>query len=199
MVRPKSTDTPAREKILRVANDLFYKQGYHQTGTNQLIKEAGVSKASFYTNFPSKENLAIAYVKESTIRSIRFIQAQISQQTDPYQRYMAMFQSVRAYLEETNFRGCNFTNIAREFPDPTTPVRTEVIAFEKEYLALLLETVEALYASDPRHYAESRLSPKQVANRYYIILEGALTASANHHDEWPFDVAEAAIRELVQA
>ncbi|MHC5721945.1 MAG: TetR/AcrR family transcriptional regulator, partial [Nostoc sp.] len=35
-------------KILQTASRLFYEQGYHVTGINQVIAEAGVSKASFY-------------------------------------------------------------------------------------------------------------------------------------------------------
>ena len=77
MVRPKKTDPPAREKILSVANDLFFRQGYHQTGTNQLIDEADVSKATFYAHFPSKEDLAIAHVQDRAAVSIRYIREEL--------------------------------------------------------------------------------------------------------------------------
>ena len=48
-----------REKIIETANDLFYKQGYRATVVNQIIEEAGVSKPTFYSHFPSKEDLCL--------------------------------------------------------------------------------------------------------------------------------------------
>jgi AcrR family transcriptional regulator len=33
----------AKEKLLEVASDLFYRQGYNATGIQQIIDEAGVS------------------------------------------------------------------------------------------------------------------------------------------------------------
>lgn len=198
MPRPKKSDTPVREKILSVANDLFYLQGYHQTGTNQLIREAGVSKASFYDNFPSKKDLAVAYVEESALRSIQYIRGELDKKTDPFERYMVFAQSIHSFLKETDFRGCNFSNIAREFPDVKAPVRQKVIEFEMKYHALLRETVEALFASDPKRYRKLPLDVDQMTDRYYLLLEGAINASANFHDDWPLIAAEPAIRDLVQ-
>lgn len=54
----------ARERILDTAFDLFYRQGYFQTGINQIIEEAGVAKATFYNNFRSKEELCTEYLRE---------------------------------------------------------------------------------------------------------------------------------------
>src|SRR3990167_3717545 len=53
----------AKERILKTASDLFYRQGYRSTGTNEIIKKAGVAKASFFYHFPTKEALALAYLK----------------------------------------------------------------------------------------------------------------------------------------
>lgn len=51
-----------REKILRTAVRLFYRQGFPNTGINQIIEESGVAKASFYQWYPSKDDLARAYL-----------------------------------------------------------------------------------------------------------------------------------------
>ncbi|MFT6754704.1 MAG: AcrR family transcriptional regulator, partial [Urechidicola sp.] len=47
-----------KERIIATASDLFYNQGYNQTGINQIISEAGVAKASLYQHFRSKEDIA---------------------------------------------------------------------------------------------------------------------------------------------
>ena len=199
MARPKKTDTPARDKILRAASDLFFKQGYHQTGTNQLIGEAGVSKASFYTHFPSKEDLAVAYVCDSAANSLGMIRSALGKLEDPLKRYLMLHAAIEQHLCSTDFRGCHFSNIAREFPDIDSPVRAEVITFELDYRNLIQQTVEALHADAPERFAKTGLSIEEVSDRYYLLLEGAITASTNFHDVWPFKSAAPAIRALVDA
>ena len=48
-----------RERILSTACFLFHQQGYNNTGINQIIKDANVSKSSFYVHFRSKDDLCI--------------------------------------------------------------------------------------------------------------------------------------------
>ncbi|WP_050019911.1 TetR/AcrR family transcriptional regulator [Chryseobacterium sp. P1-3] len=52
----------AKERILRVASELFYKQGYNSTGINQIIAEADIAIGSLYNHFPSKNELLQAYL-----------------------------------------------------------------------------------------------------------------------------------------
>ena len=198
MGRPKKSDTPAKEKILSTASELFFQQGYHQTGTNQIIEEAGVSKPTFYANFPKKEHLGIAYVKNSAASSMHFLTARLHERKDPHQRYLSFFEGVRDFIISTHFRGCNFTNIAREFPDPEAPIRQEVIRFENDYRDLLKSVIEDLVESQPEHFYALGLSVSEIADRYYLLLEGAITAAANFNDTWPLDVAGKAINDLVK-
>jgi AcrR family transcriptional regulator len=58
----KGKRNTARETILETADRLFYHQGYHATGINQIIDEAATAKASFYQYFPSKEALGKEYL-----------------------------------------------------------------------------------------------------------------------------------------
>ncbi|WP_371263493.1 TetR/AcrR family transcriptional regulator [Paenibacillus sp. 1_12] len=54
-VKPNS-----REAILKTAAQLFFTQGYHATGLNQIIQDSKCPKGSLYYYFPSgKEELAL--------------------------------------------------------------------------------------------------------------------------------------------
>lgn len=56
----------SREKILTTAMRLFYFQGFHGTGLNQILKESGAPKGSLYHYFPEgKEQLAEEAIKLS--------------------------------------------------------------------------------------------------------------------------------------
>lgn len=47
-----------RERILVAADALFHRHGYHATGLDRIIADAGVTKGNFYYHFKSKEELA---------------------------------------------------------------------------------------------------------------------------------------------
>lgn len=46
-----------RASILRVAEDMFYQNGYEKTTISQIIAALGLSKGGFYHHFESKESL----------------------------------------------------------------------------------------------------------------------------------------------
>ena len=52
----------ARDRILRTAHDLFYRDGIRATGIDRVIAESGVAKLTFYRHFPSKNDLIRAYL-----------------------------------------------------------------------------------------------------------------------------------------
>src|ERR1700739_1824360 len=49
-----------RQALLRAAATVFGRLGYHQTTTNAIATEAGVSPATLYQFFPNKEAIASA-------------------------------------------------------------------------------------------------------------------------------------------
>lgn len=51
-----------REKILLTAHDLFYSSGFKATGVDTIIKQAKVTKVTFYRHFPGKSLLIVAYL-----------------------------------------------------------------------------------------------------------------------------------------
>ena len=52
----------SRERVLRVATQLFATQGYHATGMKDLENASGLGRSSLYYQFPSKEALLFAII-----------------------------------------------------------------------------------------------------------------------------------------
>ncbi len=56
-------DTGPKERLIKTAIELFYKQGYDATSVNHIIEASATHKASFYRYFKSKEELGEEYLK----------------------------------------------------------------------------------------------------------------------------------------
>ncbi len=53
-----------KEDILNVGYDVFRRNGYHNVGINQILKESGIPKGSFYNFFESKEDFAQQVIEQ---------------------------------------------------------------------------------------------------------------------------------------
>jgi TetR/AcrR family transcriptional repressor of lmrAB and yxaGH operons len=102
-----------KDRILNRAIDLFYTKGYHNTGINQIIDESGTAKASFYSYFKSKDDLAKAYLyahSEMYIKRVKRIMQKHPEMVPYVNAKVDLL--VRSIKQTTDFNGCalgNFT------------------------------------------------------------------------------------------
>ena len=62
-----------RERIVKVAAELFRKNGFHNTSLSKILKEAQLTKGGFYFHFKSKEELGdavIDYISEFWVHNV---------------------------------------------------------------------------------------------------------------------------------
>ena len=62
MTSTKGADD-VRERILRTASDLFYREGAHAVGVDLVVERAGVAKTSLYRHFRTKDDLVGAFLE----------------------------------------------------------------------------------------------------------------------------------------
>ena len=108
-----STRHPARERLVGAASDLFYRQGIHATGIDEVIAHAGVAKASLYNNFDSKDDLVVAYLRAALERG-RSLFAECLGESDPAARLRLLFTRLLRAARGEDFAGCPFANAAAE-------------------------------------------------------------------------------------
>lgn len=70
-VSSPDTRTPRQDEIVRVATQLFARDGYRAVGMRSIAEEVGVRTSSLYHHFPSKENLLFAISLDVTRDFIR--------------------------------------------------------------------------------------------------------------------------------
>jgi AcrR family transcriptional regulator len=191
----KQSRSLPRERIMGVAADLFYKQGYRATGINEVIEKSGVAKATFYSHFPSKDDLALAYLLQLKESETVYVDNTIRAAKGRVNRFLAVIRSLEPWLLETEFRGCAFINMASEIPDPRHPLRKvgrEVYDVVRERVAAL---AEELIASDARKYGH--LDARELTSEYMVAFTGAISLAEIYHAIWPIEDALNTVRRLI--
>ena len=143
----RTTDEPRisepRERLLRTASAIFYRDGIHAVGVDRVVAEAGVTRATFYRHFPSKEDLVTAYLQleDATIRG--YFEAAAPAARDPDEMLELIIEGIADDLSRNHTRGCPFINAAAEYPDPASAVRRTVKAHRDWFRGSLQRSLEA--------------------------------------------------------
>jgi len=184
-----------RERIVSVATDLFYRQGYRATGINEVIQRSGVAKATFYNHFRSKDDLGLAYLRQVQQNEIEHVESFIKAANGSLNRFLAVIHSLRPWLTETDFRGCGFINMASEIPNPKDPLRKVGREIYDQVRARVRTLADELIASDAGKYG--RLDAEKLTGEYMVAFTGAIALAEMYHAIWPVDDALNTARHLI--
>lgn len=184
-----------RQRIVDTACELFYRQGYRATGVNQVIAESGVAKASFYDHFPSKEDLLLEYVQETSRREIANLREEVSAFPTARERFFGPLRILYPWFEETGYRGCPFQNVVVELPPGDERIHEAVRRHREEERRLLRELAEAYIAERPDL---AGMDCDALAETYLLLFEGAIATARGYQDTWPVKKAEATLEEYVE-
>lgn len=102
----------ARDRILTTAHDLFYGEGVRATGIDRVIADAGVTKATFYRHFPSKNDLVEAFLHYRHERWMAWFDDALNRHRSD--GAMAVVHALREWFSQSTFRGCAFINTVVE-------------------------------------------------------------------------------------
>ncbi|MFI5718363.1 TetR/AcrR family transcriptional regulator [Nocardia sp. NPDC051750] len=176
----ETTLTPAAQRILDTAAELFYTRGIHAVGVDTIAAESGVTKRTLYDRFGSKDGLLVTYLEQRDRRWRALIEARLAERTDPIDRVLTPFDVLPEWLPGSS-RGCSFINAFAELPDPAHPGR-QVIVAEKQWLYDLFDRllIDA-GAADHATVAVQLLSLHEGAIVSYSIT-GQQNAAAAVHD-----------------
>lgn len=171
------------DKILQTAHRLFYNQGYHNTGINQVIEEAGVAKASLYKYYPSKQDLCSAYLNYRAKNWLKGLQQAIAGTTDKKEKLRQVYAFIQRVLTGGSYRGCAFQNLVSEIK----PIEDEVIQKEIKRIKGLIRQFFHQLAADDKDFVTKE--EEQVGNQLCVLYEGAMIAYQIHQELWPVEAA----------
>jgi len=151
--KTESGASAARERLLATASELFYADGIHAVGVDRIIAEAGITRATFYRHFPSKEDLVEAYlrVEDSAIRGA--FSAAEGVTGDARELLRLVIDGLADDVARRHTRGCPFINAAAEYPEPGSRVRQRIDEHRSWFRAALEALLAAADAPQPESAA----------------------------------------------
>jgi AcrR family transcriptional regulator len=165
--RPVRRDV--RERILASAEELFSRRGVRGVGIDELIAHAGVAKATLYAHFPSKDDLAVAFLERREQRwTFAFVEAEARRRgTTPEQQLLAIFDAFDEWFRREDFEACSFIKLLLEMGPEHAVGRASI-----EHL----DTVRAMVRTLAE---EARLRDSDAfARSCQVLMAGSIVAAA---------------------
>lgn len=175
-----------RERILRTASELFYREGTRAVGVDLIVAESGVAKTSLYRHFGTKDDLIEAFLLREDDDFWRHWDAVAAEHKGaPREELDAQLQWLGERIARPGYRGCPQINIAAEYADDKHPARKVAVAHKRELRRRLAELGRAMRLDDPETFAL----------RLGTIIDGALSSGRALHAAGPAKF----LQELAQA
>ncbi len=165
----------ARERIDRTAYQLFSRHGIRAVGIDTVVAHAGVAKMTLYRHYPSKEDLALAFLRrreELWTRSWLQREAKRRGRT-PGEQLLAIFDVFDKWFRRSDFEGCAFAKVLLEHDEPGHPVRNAALAHLETIRAFVKELAEQADVRDADGFAR----------RWQMLMIGSIViANAGDRD-----------------
>jgi AcrR family transcriptional regulator len=167
--RPKSGES-ARDRILGTAYELFSHRGIHDVGIDELVERAGVAKATLYKHFPSKDDLALAFLEQrEQIWTYGWVEREARRRgATPEEQLLSIFDLFDEWFHGDDFEGCSFIKVLLEFDD----LDHRICRASADYLENIRAVVRNLAL-------EAGLrDPDAFALSWHILMKGSIVQAA---------------------
>jgi AcrR family transcriptional regulator len=158
---------PPRERILKAASELFYRQGLHMVGVEAIAEAAGTNKTTLYRHFTSKDELIAECLREFG-RELEIVWTKTEQEHKgrPRDQLLAWLRVIAEYKTSGTDRGCALANAAVELPDGQHPARRVIETLKSRHHTLFVELCRRAELRDP----------ELLADELFLLCEGARLA-----------------------
>jgi AcrR family transcriptional regulator len=133
--------TPAGERLLDAAAELFYRRGIRAVGVDLIAEVAGTTKKTLYDRFGSKDALVALYLRRRAQRWQSFVREYVERVPPGRGRALAVFDALEEWLADQD-RGCAFVNANAEIGGTGHPGESVIRAEKAAMRALFTELVD---------------------------------------------------------
>lgn len=168
-----------KHRIIETASFLFYKNGYNSTGINEIIKEAGIAKATLYNHFKSKEDICIAYLRFKDASFIQGITSFTANKPEGKTRILAIFDFLETFFQANDFNGCWCIKTVSEIPRDNIVIRNEIQKQKNNFI----QFISQLIANNLDNIKAKEIA--SLSRQIYLLYESAVGESHLHQENWP--------------
>jgi AcrR family transcriptional regulator len=168
--------SPARQRILDAAFELFAREGINSVGVDTIAAHSGSSKMTLYRHFKSKDALVLAFLdRREAVWTKEWLEAWLARvHGGPEDKLLAIFDAYDDWFRRGDFEGCSFINTLLE-----------------------ARQTEVLWRASAQHLANIRLIVERLAREagladverfgraWHVLMKGAIIA----RHEGQFDAA----------
>ena len=160
----------ARERILDTAYELFSRHGTRAVGVDRIIAESGIAKMTLYRNFPSKDDLILAFLeRRDELWTRGWLQAEAYRRgATPAERLLAIFDTFESWFSRRDFEGCSFINVMLELGDTQSPVRQATVRHLAAIRRFVRELAEQAGIEDADDFAR----------QWHLLMKGCIVTAA---------------------
>ena len=161
------------QRILKEADALFYRQGYVNTGIQQIVQNAGTNKPGLYNYFEGKEGLARQYLErrnEQVLNDIIEAGNQANSVSDFFARWMHFTRDLARNPGEYN--GCPVANFALQTPAEETSMQSFIHEMGQKWQTRLIAYIRKEMSIGR---LERKLPAASLARRMLLAHQGAIT------------------------
>lgn len=162
-----------KEAILKSAERLFYEQGFHAVGMQQILKKSGVATMTLYRHFASKEHLIEEVLRWREGRYWSFLERAVRENArDPLN---AMVKAHCEWLEQEGKNGCLFLRALEEFSGKSDRIEQIARHHKRKLQAFVEQQIRESGPAGAMSSADSAESakPENLAFQLTLLLEGA--------------------------
>ena len=178
-----------KQQVFQTAGRLFYQNGYRAIGVDTIAAESGIGKMTLYRHFPSKDDLIVAYLRDSD-RVFWQNFEEITKETDnPRGKLLAFFKALQKYVTSPACYGCPFLNVATEYPEPDHPGHQVAMEHKRSVRKRFRQLAKEAGAR----------KPDLLADQLFLLMDGAYMAARMFGPDNPAAHLASAARALIEA
>ena len=167
--REAPTKPGARERILEAAYDLFAHHGIQAIGVDEIIRRAGVAKATFYNQFTSKNELVLEFLNLREQRwTLAWIEGEATRRAATAEaQLLTIFDLFDEWFHREDFEADSFVNVLLEL-GATHPAGKASIEHIEKVRAIITKLAEEAGLRATESFTRS----------WHILMKGSIVCAA---------------------
>ncbi|MCX7998359.1 MAG: TetR/AcrR family transcriptional regulator [Leptospiraceae bacterium] len=185
-----------KDNILIIASELFYKNGYANTGIVEILENCNLTKPSLYHHFGSKAGLGFAYLemmREELFNRLHLWIKKRKSLNDYLQKWVLY---IRKGIKEKKFHGCPFASFSYQLSEADNKIfAPKLEEISRQWLQLLTGFITQLQSQGK---VSSKVNPREVALDMLSIYQGNVALWRLTHNIQHIDTMERQFKQLAK-